>query len=303
MLQRFGIILDALPRRGRSPAGATKKPSECTPSGLAIADDKYFAQWAHILSPPPPPSFHRPMASRSRTNVPASNDAASRDATNPSGANVPSTLGEVDAAAQVTGTGKLSSSKPSSQIELSPAVLNGATQIEVDGIEIDLRNRYLAAFLAWLIPGAGHYYQGRRGKATLFILCVLSLWFIGFALGGWNVVYASWQPGDRRWHYFLQAGVGAAALPALVQGDRMRKSTDPRGRTVDSYRPRWNGFMAPPNRPVLEGESDEVAAWYANRGSGYELGTWFTMIAGLLNLLVIYDAFGGPLAVPISGKR
>lgn len=242
------------------------------------------------------------MASRSRNTVPASNDAASRDATNSPGANDLAKSGELDATDKVGTPGK-ASSKGSSQIELSPAVLNGETLIEVDGIKIDLRNRYLAAFLAWLVPGAGHYYQGRRGKATLFILCVLSLWFIGFALGGWNVVYASWQPGDRRWHYFLQAGVGAVALPALVQGDRMRKSTDPRGRTVDSYRPLWNGFMAPPNRPVLEGESDEVAAWYANRGSGYELGTWFTMIAGLLNLLIIYDAFGGPLAVPISGKR
>lgn len=256
----------------------------------------------HLFAASPPP-FHRHMASRSRTTVPASNDAVSREAKNPLGANDPIHSGANPETDKTGGAGKSGGNKSSSQIELSPAVLNGATQIEVDGIEIDLRNRYLAAFLAWLIPGAGHYYQGRRGKATLFILCVLSLWFIGFALGGWNVVYASWQSGDRRWHYFLQAGVGAAALPALIQGDRMRKSTDPRGRTVDSYRPLWNGFMAPPNRPVLEGESDEVAAWYANRGSGYELGTWFTMIAGLLNLLIIYDAFGGPLAVPISGKR
>lgn len=195
--------------------------------------------------------------------------------------------------------------KPKNQrIELGPNVLNGETQIEVDGIEIDLRNRYLAAFLAWLLPGAGHFYQGRHAKGTLFVLCVLSIWMLGFALGGWNVVYASWQPGDKRWHYFLQAGVGAVALPALVQGDRMRRSTDPStGQTLESYRPLWRGFMAPPNRPVLEGEADEVAAWYARRGSGYEMGTWFTMIAGLLNFLIIYDAFGGPLAVPISGKR
>jgi hypothetical protein len=46
-----------------------------------------------------------------------------------------------------------------------------------------------------------------------------------------------------------------------------------------------------------------VAAWYARRGAGYEMGTWYTVIAGLLNILVIYDAYGGPLAVPISGRR
>lgn len=191
----------------------------------------------------------------------------------------------------------------SSTIELSPEVLNGDTLIEVDGIEVDLRNRYLAAFLAWVIPGAGHYYQGRHTKGTLFVISVLSIWLLGFSLGGGHVVYASWVPGDKRWHYLLQAGVGAAAMPALIQGNRMRKATDPTGRTVDGYEPMWNGFMAPPHRPVIESEADEVAAWYAVYGSGYEMGTWFTMIAGLLNFLVIYDAFGGPLAVPISGRK
>ena len=60
--------------------------------------------------------------------------------------------------------------------------------------------------------------------------------------------------------------------------------------------------MAPPHRPVIEDRADEVSAWYARRGAGYEMGTWYTMIAGLLNILVIYDAYGGPLAIPISGR-
>jgi hypothetical protein len=33
------------------------------------------------------------------------------------------------------------------------------------------------------------------------------------------------------------------------------------------------------------------------------MGTWYTVIAGLLNILVIYDAYGGPLSVPISGRK
>ena len=176
--------------------------------------------------------------------------------------------------------------------------------IEVDDIRIDLRNRPLAALLAWIVPGAGHIYQQRYAKGSLFMVCILTTWMLGFALGGGHVVYASWQPGDKRWHYFLQAGVGAAALPALIQGDRMRRKTDPAtGRTLDSYRPLWGGFMAPPHRPVIEDRADEVSAWYARRGAGYEMGTWYTMIAGLLNILVIYDAYAGPLAVPISGRR
>jgi hypothetical protein len=174
--------------------------------------------------------------------------------------------------------------------------------ILVDGQYVDLRNRSFAAILAWLIPGAGHFYQHRYTKGCIFFVCILSAWILGFALGGGHVVYASWQPGDKRWHMILQAGVGAAALPAFVQGNHMRRHTK-FGRTLDSYEPYWGGFMAPPHRPVIESDADEVAAWYARRGAGYEMGTWYTVIAGLLNILVIYDAYGGPLAVPISGRR
>lgn len=181
--------------------------------------------------------------------------------------------------------------------------------IEVDEIRIDLRNRYLAALLGWLVPGAGHIYQRRYSKGSLFMVCILTTWILGFSLGGGHVVYASWQPGDKRWHYFLQAGVGTAALPALVQGDLMRKKTqiaaDTNGLpvTLRGYKPKWGGFMAPPIRPVIEDRADEVSAWYAVHGAGYEMGTWYTMIAGLLNILVIYDAFSGPLSIPISGRR
>jgi len=178
------------------------------------------------------------------------------------------------------------------------------TTIAVDGQRVDLRSRGLAAFLAWMVPGLGHMYQGRYTKGGLFFVCILSAWILGFALGGSHVVYASWQPGDKRWHFLLQAGAGAVALPAIVQGNRMRKSTNPvNGQTLKNYEPLWGGFMAPPHRPVIESEADEVAAWYAQRGAGYEMGTWYTVIAGLLNILVIYDAYGGPLAVPISGRK
>ncbi len=174
--------------------------------------------------------------------------------------------------------------------------------IQVDSMKVDLKNRPLAAFLAWLLPGAGHFYQGRHTKGSLYLVCILTTWMLGFALGGGHVVYASWQPGDRRWHYFLQAGVGVAALPAMVQGNHMRKMTVD-GYTTRGYKPKWGGFMAPPYRPVIENRTDEVSAWYASYGAGYEMGTWYTMIAGLLNILVIYDAYSGPLTVPISGRK
>ena len=53
--------------------------------------------------------------------------------------------------------------------------------------------------------------------------------------------------------------------------------------------------MAPPTQPVFESEYDELAEWHGQLKSRFELGTLYTMVAGLLNILVIYDAFAGPV--------
>lgn len=188
------------------------------------------------------------------------------------------------------------------------------SRIEVDGIPIDLRNKALAALLAWLLPGLGHLYQRRYAKGVLYLVCILSIYLIGFAVGGASVVYASRIPGDFRWHYACQLGVGVPALPALVQSARINRATrlDPEletagtqypYRTEQGFEPWWGGLMSPPRRPVFDQKADEISAWYARAGAGYEMGTWYTVIAGLLNILVIYDAYSGPLAIPISGRK
>ena len=59
-----------------------------------------------------------------------------------------------------------------------------------DGVEVDMKNRAVAAFLAYLLPGAGHYYQGRKAKAILFATCILGLFLTGFIIGRGRVVYA-----------------------------------------------------------------------------------------------------------------
>lgn len=152
---------------------------------------------------------------------------------------------------------------------------------------INLKDPALAAFLAWLIPGLGHLYQGRTAKAILLFVCIMGTFVFGVWLGGsselgWGrVVYASWRPEDRRLPYLCQIGVGLPAMPALVQASRAR-----------SNKPLWwKGFMAPPsdrNFPTLDDLHKEL-------GHCFELGTVYTMIAGLLNILAIYDAWGGPV--------
>ena len=45
-------------------------------------------------------------------------------------------------------------------------------------------NPYLATVLSWLVPGAGHFYLGRRLRALAFLVLVLASLVIGWRLEG-----------------------------------------------------------------------------------------------------------------------
>ncbi len=183
-------------------------------------------------------------------------------------------------------------------------------------IEINLKDPRLAAFLAWLIPGVGHIYQGRTGKGILFFVCILGTFVYGMYIGSGRVVYASTadvfsRPFLDRWQYICQVGVGLPALPALVQRERMR----------DHKEPLWGGFMRPPydfpppdqaggftskdqtDPTHIVQHPDELAKWNYDYGEYFDMGTVFTVIAGLLNVLVIFDAYGGPLIIPSAEEQ
>jgi hypothetical protein len=165
---------------------------------------------------------------------------------------------------------------------------------------VDLRDPYLAAILAWLIPGAGHWYQRRRSKAVLFFLCIVGTFGYGLWLGEGRVVYASWgpTPEDKRLPFLCQAGVGAAALPALYQAKRFDKEPERDAamrRAAKGEASIWDTFMVPPRLDVQRpGAGDELDVLSKTLNRRFELGTVYTMIAGLLNVLVVFDAFGGP---------
>ncbi|HEY2759431.1 MAG TPA: DUF6677 family protein, partial [Pirellulales bacterium] len=180
-----------------------------------------------------------------------------------------------------------------------------------DEFALDLRDRWLAAFLAWLVPGLGHIYQRRWGKGGLFMTCILATFFYGLWLGGGRVVYASFREADPHYAYLCQIGVGLPALPALVQAMRMGGPT-PKAPIMD-------GFMAPPlvpgqivlhdwiaqeraNHPdskqfdpsyfpplkseggpydryvgITRTGSDQLGQWHRELGSYFDLGTVYTM--------------------------
>jgi hypothetical protein len=154
---------------------------------------------------------------------------------------------------------------------------------------VELKNPALAAFLAWLVPGLGHLYQGRKAKALLFFVSIMGTFLLGLFLGSnsevgpGRVVYFSSEP--FRPHYLCQVWAGAAALPAIYQHRQAQsgktEKESPLGR-----------FMWPPSE--RRGEADHL---HYSLHRFFELGTVYTMIAGLLNILAIFDAGAGPAPI------
>lgn len=166
--------------------------------------------------------------------------------------------------------------------------------IAPDGQEINLKDPLIAGVLAWLVPGLGHFYQGRTAKGIIFFTCILGTFAYGVFIGGSQVVYASLRAEDyRRLHFVAQVAVGLPALPALVQHFRVESGKQPH----------WNGWMAPPGIEPRNGRMSELDRLHADETRDFDLGTTFTMIAGLLNVLAIYDAAKGPMFMPDETKK
>lgn len=174
----------------------------------------------------------------------------------------------------------------------------------------------LAAVLSYLVPGLGQVMQGRIGKGVLFFACLYGLFFYGLYLSNWrsvwladcqhlpevNVPLVNVQLGGTfkdlsyRKGFVAQFFIGSAAWPAIAQylhTEPLKKppefnDPDP----DDPWRPAPHGWFkdymqAPPEAFINKLQTQGDKLW--------DLGWVYTVIAGILNILVIYDALAGPM--------
>ncbi len=175
---------------------------------------------------------------------------------------------------------------------------------------------YLAGFLSYLVPGLGQIWQGRIAKGLLFMVCLLGMFMGGQAMGGWKNVYLPdvvRGPADlrnnpfrlprvlnplanlyHRWQYAGQFWIGVAAWPALWQYNQLPV---PAAET----HPFWHGFQKAPQ------QENELNDYLRAQDKTPDLAWVYTVIAGVLNILVIYDAIAGPAfvvtAAPLAPSR
>jgi len=88
---------------------------------------------------------------------------------------------------------------------------------------------YFLVLLAWLIPGAGHWYLGLRARGVIIFLTVCFTFLLGLILGSVEVIDPQYAKG-----WFLAQALGGlpAILGAALQ-DKMQPITEIYGRGVD----------------------------------------------------------------------
>jgi len=115
----------------------------------------------------------------------------------------------------------------------------------------------LTALLAWLVPGAGYWLLGERVRAFLIFICVISVFGGGVLIGGIRVIDApttlAVNPLLQKPWFIGQVLTGPISVVAAVLADHV----DP----------------------------ERVA-----HSRSWEIGTLYTAVAGMLNLLALIDA-------------
>ncbi len=185
-----------------------------------------------------------------------------------------------------------------------------SNESQFNGQAIHLKDPLIAGVLAWLIPGLGHFYQGRNAKGALFAICILGTFLYGLYLGGstevgWGrAVYFSFRTNDWRLPWLCQVGVGLPTVPMTLLQWKLQD------------KPILDGFMAPPTlqpRETVDNNGTlpeppppaQMSLAWINRllPRYFEMGTVYTMIAGLLNILAVYDACCGPVPAESAKKE
>jgi ABC-type microcin C transport system permease subunit YejE len=111
-------------------------------------------------------------------------------------------------------------------------------------------NPILICIVSWLIPGAGHLWQGRRQKGIVFLLALPAMFIVGLWLSGRLFPFELSQPLVAL-EAFANLGIG---LPYFLAS------------------------------AMSLGQGVVTAA-------SYEYGNAFLIVAGLLNMLVVIDAY------------
>lgn len=109
----------------------------------------------------------------------------------------------------------------------------------------------VSMLLAYLVPGAGHFYLGHRGRAVAFFVIIVLLLAIGISIDG--SLYTLGNTGGAMLRLLAALGSLGGGIPYFIA--------------------------------ALTGPHGDVTS------ITFEYGTTFTLTSGLMNLLLVLDCF------------
>ena len=145
------------------------------------------------------------------------------------------------------------------------------------------RNPLFALVLAWIVPGAGHVYLGRTRRGIIIFVTIAATFWAGVAIGGIMTVDRQ----NQRWWFIAEMLTGVHGLVGQYRHKQLMS------RITEEFEPQIEQAQAvegPIGRRAFIDEKlaerqlalvapvDTVALAYAG-------------VAGLLNIMCIFDAF------------
>jgi len=117
----------------------------------------------------------------------------------------------------------------------------------------------IVALATWVVPGSGYWLIGQRGRALTVGITIVILFILGLVIGGVRVVE-------------VPAGVLSNPVNAVSQ------------------KPWFVGQILAGPITLIASSIGHDNAYFASHSRVNEIGTLYTAVAGMLNLLAIIDA-------------
>jgi len=131
---------------------------------------------------------------------------------------------------------------------------------------------FVACVAAWIVPGGGHYYLGKRKRGLVFFLVVLTTFFLGILNDGRSYLVDREQPLS-----YLGTFANIALGPLELVSRQLTFGRLAYALPADPNDAEGVRLLAAMRRKVMSVTN--------------EYGTTFILAAGLMNILLILDAY------------
>jgi len=146
---------------------------------------------------------------------------------------------------------------------------------------------YAAVLLGWLVPGLGHLLIGERARGIIFIVTIHGLFAAGMLLGGIKAIN---PPDQALWSYTQFLSGWPMIVANRVERAESARLAKVEGAYRDDVRPAVGDPLKTEERRELGVKAQQAEPGLVYMPKVQDIGAVYCGIAGMLNLLVVFDA-------------